>query len=210
MIYLQPPFVLNFSSFDRLAGRPGRRATLGFTLVELLVTLAVAAMLLSFGVPSLRTFVQDSRVAGAADSFLSAIQHARSEAITRGDTVTLCRTADPSTDNCGTSADEDWTPGWLMYSVPNFTGEEDYTASADNVLIQRGAPAHEEITITSDTHGNQWLTIGPDGTLREDGAVAYAVCDVRGVEKGKLIVIPMIGRPYVTDNMGGAPGCEPS
>ena len=76
-----------------------------------------------------RTFVQNAQLNSTADGFLAAIQQARSEAITRGDAVLLCRTADPTTDNCGTSGSEDWTPGWLMYAVRNFTGEVDYNSS---------------------------------------------------------------------------------
>lgn len=172
-----------------------------FTLAELLVALAVAGILLAVAVPNLQTFIRNSRIDNAADTFLAEIQRARSEAITRGDAVILCRT-DPSTDTCGNSADRDWTPGWLMYAVPNFTGEEDYNPSdpKNHVLIRRGTGAPEGVTIKSDTHGNSWLTIGSDGRLREDDTLAYAVCDDRGEDKGKLIVIPMIGRPYVTED----------
>lgn len=175
-----------------------------------MVTLAVAAVLISFGVPSFRAFIQDSRVDDAADSFLAAIQRARSEAITRGDAVILCRTTDPSADQCLKGTDEDWTPGWLMYTQPTADGEGDFEASTDNVLLQRGRAAPEGITITSDNEGNQWLSFNADGTLRETGSAAYAICDDRGEEDGKLIVIPMIGRPYVTDDMTAAPSCEPT
>jgi len=191
-------------------GARPRQTGRGFTLIELLVTLAVAAILVAVAAPNLRSFVQDSRVNDAADTFLAAVQRARSEAITRGNAVILCRTANPATDDCGTSASEDWSPGWLMYAVPSFTGEEDYDDSADNVMIQRGTPAPEGITVTSDNHGNSWLTFGSDGTLREDGPLAYAVCDDRGEDEGKLIVIPMIGRPYITDDLSAAPNCDPA
>lgn len=187
-----------------------RAPAAGFTLVELLVTLAVAAILLTVGVPSFRTFVQNAQLRSATDGFLAAIQRARSEAITRGDAVILCRTADPSSDSCGTSSSEEWTRGWLMYAVRNFSGEVDYNSgSANHELLARGTPAPDGVEITSENHGNRWLTIGADGTLAEDGVVAYAVCDKRGEEHGRLIVIPMIGRPYVTDDMSDAPNCEP-
>lgn len=174
------------------------------------MTLAVAAILLTVGVPSFRVFVQNAQLKSAADGMLTAIQRARSEAVTRGDAVILCRTADPSSDNCGTSSSEEWTRGWLMYAVRNFSGEVDYNSgSADHELLARGTPAPEGVEITSEDHGNRWLTFGPDGTLAEDGVVAYAVCDERGVDHGRLIVIPMIGRPHITDDMTDAPNCQP-
>lgn len=183
----------------------------GFTLIELMVTLAVGAILLAVAVPSFRTFVQNAQVNNTADSFLAAMQRARSEAITRGDAVLLCRTADPTSNTCGTSSAEDWSPGWLMYAVRNFSGEVNFDASnANHQLISRGSPTPGGVTITSDSHGNSWLTFGNDGTLAEDDVVAYAICDDRGVEHGRLIVIPMIGRPYLTNDMSDAPNCEPT
>lgn len=188
-----------------------RGANGGFTLIELMVTLAVGAILLAVAVPSFRTFVQNAQVNNAADGFLAAIQRARSEAITRGDAVLLCRTADPTSNTCGTSSGEDWSPGWLMYAVRNFSGEVNFDASdANHQLISRGSPTSDGVTVTSDDHGDKWLTFGSDGTLVEAGVVAYAVCDDRGVEHGQLIVIPMIGRPYLTNDMTDAPNCEPT
>lgn len=182
----------------------------GFTLTELLVTVAVAAILLAVAVPSFRIFIQNAQLNTAADGLLGAIQQARSEAITRGDAVLLCRTADPDSNNCGTSSANDWSGGWLMYAVRNFAGETNYdSTNANHELISRGSPAPEGVTVTSDTQGNNWLTYAPDGTLTEDDTVAYAVCDDRGVDEGQLIVIPMIGRPYITGDMTGAPNCEP-
>jgi len=206
-------------------GRPAllpanrRAGSGGFTLVELLITLAVTGILLAVAVPSLRTFVQNSRIDNTADTFIAAIQHARSEAITRGSAVILCRTADPATNSCGGSASKDWTPGWLMYAIPVFEGEENFDPEKGNstgepdknhALVHRGMPAAEGVSITSDDHGNSWLTIGADGTLNESDTLAYAVCDERGVDEGKLIVIPMIGRPYATSDLSDAPNCEPS
>lgn len=192
-------------------------ASRGFTLIELLVTLAVAAILLAVAVPSFRTFVQNAQLNSTANSLLSAFQQARSEAITRGAKVILCRTADSSTDSCGDSDPNDWSPGWLMYSVPTADGEVDYTGAADNVLISRGSGAASDVTITSDTDGNTWLTFGSDGTLAEpmdngDEVALYAICDDRGADAGKLIVIPLIGRPYLTelkDDLTKAPDCAP-
>lgn len=191
-----------------MAARNG--VTGGFTLIELMVTLAVGAILLAMAVPSFRTFVQNAQVNNTADSFLAAIQRARSEAITRGDTVVLCRTADPSSDTCSGSSDKDWTPGWLMYTVASGS-EENFQDNSENELISRGRPAPEGVEITSDVQGNQWLAFGGDGSLKEDNTVAYAICDTdRGEEAGRLIVIPMMGRPYLTDDLSDAPGCVPN
>lgn len=172
----------------------------GFTLLELLITLVVAAVLLGAALPSFRTFVQNARLKGAADTFIAQIQRARSEAITRGNPVILCRTADSASDNCGTSANKDWSDGWLIYVKQGYggSGGTDY-ASSDGPPLIRGGPAPQGVTITADADGDRWLTFFADGTLNKTGESQYAVCDDRGVQSGRLIVISLVGRPYVTD-----------
>lgn len=196
----------------RLPGMTCAHCARGFTLIELMVTLAVAAILLAVGVPSFRTFVQNAELNSAAGGLLAAIQQARSEAITRGDPVLLCRTGDASSRTCranepdGTAnQSNDWTPGWLMYVKEGYTGGGgvggDYGGGAGETLIRLGEPAPEGVTITSDDDGNQWLAFFPDGTLNEGDAVEYAVCDGRGAQPGisQMLVIQSIGRPYLRD-----------
>lgn len=77
-------------------------AALGFTLLELLVTLVVAGILLSIGVPSFGNFIQGQRVKTAASELSYALLFARSEAIKRNDQVTV-------TSNSG-----GWQNGWTV------------------------------------------------------------------------------------------------
>lgn len=67
----------------------GRSRNSGFTLIELLITLAVLAIILAFGVPSFRTLIENNGVTTQANTFLSAINLARAEAIKRGAQVSL-------------------------------------------------------------------------------------------------------------------------
>jgi prepilin-type N-terminal cleavage/methylation domain-containing protein len=67
----------------------------GFTLVELMVALTIAAIILSFAVPSFRTFRQNNRLTAVANDLLGAMQTARTEAIKRQLPVSVCPTADP-------------------------------------------------------------------------------------------------------------------
>lgn len=187
----------------------------GFTLPELLITVAVSAILLAVAVPNFQSFVKNSQVGSTADGFLAALQQARSEAIKRGNLVVLCRTADPSGNTCGDSGEKDWSPGWLMYATPTDNSEGPYNPGSDHVLIRRGSPAPDGVTITSDDDGNTWLAFGGDGNLGEPNTgpgdpVVYAICDDRGESEGKLIVIREIGRPYLTDDFTDAPGCAPT
>ena len=91
------------------------RNTNGFTLVELLVTLMVAAIVLGIGVPAFNGFIATNRMAAAANDITSALHLARTEAIKRRANVTLCassnwNTATPSCDNASGLND-----GWIVF-----------------------------------------------------------------------------------------------
>jgi type IV fimbrial biogenesis protein FimT len=83
----------------------------GFTLIEMMVTLAVAATLLSAAAPSFVALIDDNRAAGAANDVLASLQFARSEAVKRAADVTLC----PSSDGAGCSDGTDWKNGWIIF-----------------------------------------------------------------------------------------------
>lgn len=199
----------------RLLRRSGSRregASPGFTIIELLMVVVVLAILLSLAAPDFSSFIQNNRIRSTTEDLITAIGVARTEAIKRGAAVMLCRTGSPNV-SPGTLACrandpdgnpnlvEDWTPGWIMYVKPNYTGSggADYDNATDGDPIQVGNPAPNGVTITSNSAGNQWLTYFGDGSLNEGGAAAiFAICDSRGPSEGHLITIPAVGRPYVT------------
>ena len=200
---------------------PRRRRAAGFTATELLATVAISGILLTVAVPNLGPFVQNRRIATATNDLVHAITRARTEAVKRGMPVIMCRSGDPNDLGDGgfdpeckgtvygsgvANQRDDWSPGWLMYAAPfGSSSQHDYDKDADT-LIAIGPEAPEGVSITSDSDGNNWLTYFADGTLNENGAARYAVCDRRGPSKGKLVVVPLSGRPRVTDT----DTCDPS
>ncbi len=90
----------------------------GFTLVELVIVVAMVAVLASIAVPSFASLIQRNRVAAEINSLVSDLQFARSEAIRRGLPVSLCTSADGK--SClGTNA---WHSGWLVFSDADGSG----------------------------------------------------------------------------------------
>ena len=82
----------------------------GFTLFELMVTLAVAALILSLGVPGFRSFIQNNRATTHTNDLVTALNLGRSEATRRGVTILLCSSSDGAT--C--SGSNDWSSGWIV------------------------------------------------------------------------------------------------
>lgn len=82
----------------------------GMTVVELMIVTVVLAVILLIGVPTFRDASLGSRLAAAANDLLASVQLARSEAIKRNQTVTLCASADGATCAGGGG----WEQGWIV------------------------------------------------------------------------------------------------
>lgn len=94
------------------------RQETGFTLIELMITVAVGAILLGVAVPSFFSIIQNNRATAQANDLLSSINIARSEAVKRGATTTVCVSSDQATCTGGTN----WAQGWLVWSDTNGNG----------------------------------------------------------------------------------------
>jgi len=120
----------------------------GFTLVELLVVLATAAILVAGGVPSLSWFIASSRTANAVDTMVAVLERARSEAQRRSAVVSVCRSLDPYAAEpaikCSNAAGlgyaaGDWASGWVMFEKRGSTGAGTYQSGIDTVLQRQPA-----------------------------------------------------------------------
>lgn len=107
--------------------------TRGFTLLELLISIAVAAILLAIAVPSYRSVVQRNSIAANVNDLVGDLNYARSEAVTRGQDVYICS----STDQLKCNGGENWSSGWVVYAATD-PSTSSPVPTPDNRLRVRG------------------------------------------------------------------------
>ena len=164
------------------------KVSAGFTLIELMVTLMLAAILMAVGVPSYRYVTNSNRLSTEVNNLLGDMQYARSQAIKEGMAVTVCTSTNGTTCTAGSV---NWHQGWIVLDTgngtntvqrmqPKFTNPND-TFTSDNAVaavtfnrdgFAAGLPstANGYVTITLHTVPNvsQWtrcLEVGMVGVL---------------------------------------------
>ena len=151
----------------------------GLTLLELMVTIAIAGILLTIGVPSFQAIVTSNRISANTNNFITAINLARSEAIKRGTDISVCKSAD------GVSCTGDWNQGWIVY----------LTSDPPEVIIRVFDGLSGDDTLTSSV--NEELKFNSMGALAspsdEEVTFNFSLCD--SSNERRQIVINPVGRP---------------
>jgi type IV fimbrial biogenesis protein FimT len=109
----------------------------GFTLIEVLVVIAIVAILMSLAAPSFKSLIQSNNMTSAVNSFMADMRFARSEAIRRGGGVVMCRSDSPedATPTCGTGSTVGWESGWIIFYDENNNGNK---ASTEPLIRAQG------------------------------------------------------------------------
>jgi len=161
----------------------------GFTLLELVITLAIVAIVVSFGVPSFRGIIMDNRLVSQTNQFVRSINLARSAAVSFQRNAVLCVSAnyDAALPTC--AAGTDWSNGWIVWV------DKDRDSVTDaNEIVSVFPPLADNTTFSSlaisqfTYNARGFLVAGDDLTL----------CDSRSGETGRLIRVNPTGRTNVS------------
>jgi type IV fimbrial biogenesis protein FimT len=114
------------------------RSRFGFTLIELVIILALVVIITTLAIPSFQSIINNNQIITTANNLASSLYLARSEALKRGVTVSVCASADQNFDSCG----QDWHQGWIVFVNPNDQN------SIDDLILRVTQVKHQHLTIT--------------------------------------------------------------
>jgi type IV fimbrial biogenesis protein FimT len=159
----------------------------GISLLELMVTVSVLAILIGLAAPSFSGMWLDAQRTTAVNGFIHSVFLARSTAVTQGRTVTICRTTDGQ--NCSRRVGG-WQTGWMVFV--NSDDDQPPARDADETIL---------------TVFNAW----PGGTISSNRATysfqpylhrvvngSVVFCDRRGPSQARAVIIKSAGRPRVS------------
>ncbi len=136
-----------------------RRAA-GFSLLELMVTLTVIAIVVGLATPSFRNFTRSTRVTSLNNDFVTALNLARSESVRRSVPVTVCPSADGAT--CGQATD--WVSGWIVFQDPTASA---VIATSDDI-VQKWSQSDQSVQVSTKS---TYVRYKPTGMIDADADI---------------------------------------
>lgn len=192
--------------------RSSRRVNVkGFTLVELMVTISVLAILLAIAIPSFSGAIARNAVAGHVNGFIGDARYARTEAIKRGANVTMCRTDNPeaAAPACNivvaaippaVTKNSDWSGGWLIFVDTDNDGA--YKTASSDILL-RVQPAQDRSGGMTSTVTYDYFTYNAIGKVSNNGTITAS-------PKGSLSGESEYQRRLKIDTVGRIRWCKAS
>ncbi|MEX2123917.1 MAG: GspH/FimT family pseudopilin [Woeseia sp.] len=169
----------------------------GYSLYELLITLALVALILTLGLPSFGSLVADKRLRVETDALFHAVHLARKSSIVRRRVVSLC----PSIDGASCNPGYDWSDGWILFA--NVDRDEPPQVDGNEPILARHQVA-DTVRILANRRG---FTLRSTHLRATNGTLV--VCDRADRAKPRALVVSYTGRPRVTasDSRGNAYRC---
>lgn len=193
----------------------------GFTVIELMVTLAVAAVVVAMAVPSFQSVINGNKLAGAANELMASLQVARMEAIRRGQRAGVCLSTDTNDGDDATCSNAD-IDGWIAFVDAN--GDGDFDKAGDTLIrvstIGPGVVLSANPALGGGIAGRP-IVFRPDGLARDepngggpgtgllDAVVRLCIATNRPAENARDVGIASGSRVAVTNFNGGGACAAP-
>ncbi len=203
----------------------GKKISAGFSLIEMIVTVFIIGIVMTMGVPTIGTFMENSRMAATTNALITSLHAARAEAIKRNRTTTIC----PSADGAVCSVAGDFSIGWIGFvdctaaagagpCIPDGTVD-----GADTVFTVNPELPDSIDFLSSDAAGNQVPRLV---SFNANGSVATTIglqalvsdmqlCDRRGnldtgngIAAGRWVNIAITGRPRIYRDQNSVQGAN--
>lgn len=169
----------------------------GVTLIELLVTVAILAILLAIGVPGFQDFFASNRAITSTSDFMTSLSIARSEAIKRGQRVVVCKSANPLAALPACTSADTWAQGWIVFVDDN--NDATRQNSVDEPILRVHA-ALEQTSFSGNANVADYVSFtGTGATKMTSGAIQSGTLTLCASPVQREVIISSGGRIRVRD-----------
>ena len=160
-----------------------KNSQLAFTVLELMITLAIAGILLASGIPSFQQFSYRQHMKAAVLGLQNDLTLARAEAVYRNEDALAC----PGSPSAGCGGSNDWSAGWIVFGDSNRDRQRQ-----DSEPLLRHGQGYEHLVIRSSASRTS-VRFFPDGsTPGSNGSITF--CGLGGPDQARKLVISNLGR----------------
>jgi len=178
------------------------RISSGFTLIELMVTLAVVGIVATIAVPAMSDMVTRSRTTAAFNELQGLVGYARSEsAKSPGEPVLLCS----STNGTSCTGQADWNVGWLIARDANGNGSVGAGEAVLKVVGTMPAGINLKVKAGASTNFNTAsISLARNGAPAAGNQITFKLCDAFGASEARGVILSVSGqtRAAARDNSG--------
>lgn len=183
------------------------RKQTGFTILELMIVVAIVGILGSLALGGLREWNRSARRTAALSDFLATMHIARSESVKRNTRIGVCPSEDSSDPDAKCAGSKDWAIGWIVF----VDADGDMERSGDEEILSANDKLPDEWSLYSN-NGDVALDFRPNGRVETSSMATSAdfnLCLIDGAAtEGRVVSISISGRPQ--SGLKAADGSDPN